>query len=177
MSNSGGRKKDGEKNIPSMTLRQRPHLACLLNRKPPGPITALQILKPIHGNPTRPRRKLQESALLLGIPGADHLPKVLNDLVLFLVAAVVGMLLPVVDVDVGDAADEELEFAFVKDVDQVGGDQLVEAGDEGGELFRDAFLDLPFRDESSLSVGVSRDARSYVNKMIARTRCIPSWSD
>lgn len=145
---------------PSMTLRQRPHLPRLLNRKPPGPITALEILEPIDRDPTRARRKLQQPALLLRVPGADDLPEVLDHVILLLVAAVIGVFLPVVDVDVGDAADQQFEFALVEHVDEVGGDELVEAGDEGVELFGDAFLDLPFCDESGLC-RVSRSEFGY----------------
>jgi hypothetical protein len=131
-----------------MTLRQLIRLPRLLNRKPARSITPLQILKPIHRNPRRARRKLQETGLLLGVPATDALPEVLYDFVVLRVAAVVGVLLPVVDVDVGDAADEQLEFALVEDVDQVRGDELVEARDEGLELLFDALLDAPFGDES-----------------------------
>lgn len=131
-----------------MTLRQRINVPTLLDRKPSRSITPLQILEPIDGNPTRPRRELQQPRLLLRVPRADHLPEVLDHLILFLVAAVVGVFLPVLDVDVGDAADQELEFTLVEHVDEIGGDELVEAGDEGVELLLDTFLDLPFSDES-----------------------------
>lgn len=57
------------------------------------------------------------------------------------------MLLPVVNVDVGDTADEELELALVENVDEVGGDQLVEALDERVELLLDALLDAPLGDQ------------------------------
>jgi hypothetical protein len=57
------------------------------------------------------------------------------------------MFLPVVDVDVGDTADEELELALIEDVDEVGGDELVEAAYKGLELLFDALLDAPFGDE------------------------------
>ena len=140
---------------PSMTLRQRVDLARLLDGKPPRSITALQILEPVHRDPTRSGGKLQQSALLLGIPGPDHLPEILDHLVLLLVAAVIGVFLPVVDIDVSDAADQEFELALIEDVDQVGGDELVEAGDEGVELFRDALLDLPFCYQSTSTIIVS----------------------
>lgn len=73
-------------------------------------------------------------------------PKVLNDLVLLSVAPVIGVLLPILDVDVRDTAYEQLQLTLVEDVDQVGWNQLVEAGDEGVELLFDTFLDTPFRD-------------------------------
>ena len=131
-----------------MTLRQLPRLPRLLNRKPSRPITPLQILKPIHGNTTRPRGKLQKPTLLLRIPTPNALPEMLNHLVVLGVASVIGVFLPVLHVDIGDTADEELEFALVEDVDEVGGDEFVEAGYEGVELFRDALLDAPFSYET-----------------------------
>lgn len=127
-----------------MTLRQLIRLTRLLNRKPSRSITSLQILESIHRNPRRARRKLQQARLLLRIPATNALPEVLDDFVVFSVAAVIGMFLPVVDVDVGDTTDQELEFALVEDVDQICGDELVEAGDEGLELLFDALLDAPF---------------------------------
>ena len=57
------------------------------------------------------------------------------------------MLLPVLDVDIGDTADEEFEFTFVEDVDEVWGDELVEAGDKGIELLFHSLLDPPLRDK------------------------------
>ena len=56
------------------------------------------------------------------------------------------MLFPVLDINVGNAANEKLEFALIEDVDQVGRDQLVEASDESIELLFDSLLDAPFRD-------------------------------
>jgi hypothetical protein len=100
-----------------MAFRQLPWLPSLLHRKPSRPIRALQILKPIHRNATRTRRKLQQATLLLCIPRADALPEMLDHLVILGVTPVVCVFLPVVDVDVGDAADEELKLALVEDID------------------------------------------------------------
>ena len=91
---------------------------------------------------------------MFSVPFADGFPEPANDLVGFLVAAVVGVFFPVVDINVGDTADEELEFAFVEDVDEIGGDKLVETGDEGVELGSDTLLDAPFREESRLREAV-----------------------
>ena len=89
-------------------------------------------------------------------------PEVLDDFVLFGVAPVVGMLLPVLDIDVGDTADEQFELSLVEDVDEIWGNQFVEACDEGVELFFDPLLDAPFGDEAN-----------FVNKVpqIDRKRC------
>lgn len=88
-----------------MGLRKRINIPRLLNRKPSRPITSLQILKPIDRNTRSTRSKLQQSRLLLRIPSPNNLPEVLDDFVLLLVAAVVGMLLPVFNVDVGNTAN------------------------------------------------------------------------
>lgn len=132
--------------IPSMTLRQLPRLPRLLNRKPSRPIRALQVLKSIHRNPTRTRSKLQQSTLLLRIPTADTLPKVLDNFIILSVSTVIGVLLPIFNINIGDSANEKFEFALVKDIDEVGGDEFVKASDEGVELFGDSFLDAPFGD-------------------------------
>jgi hypothetical protein len=137
-----------------MALGQLIRLTRLLNRKPSWPIRSLKILEPIHRNPRRARRKLQQARLLLRVPGANTFPEVLDDFVVFRVAAVVSVFLPVFHVNVGDTADQELEFALVEDVDEVCGDELVEAGDEGLELFFDALLDAPFGDESEIELAV-----------------------
>jgi hypothetical protein len=79
----------------------------------------------------------------------------LDDLVVLGVTTVVGVLFPVVNIDVSNTADEELEFALVEDVDEVGGDELVEACDEGLELLFDALLNSPLGDEPG-KVSISR---------------------
>lgn len=48
------------------------------------------------------------------------------------------MLLPILDVNIGHTADEELELTLVKDVDELLRDELVEAAHEGLELLLDA---------------------------------------
>lgn len=53
----------------------------------------------------------------LGVGERTDLPEVDNDFVGFRVTSVVGVLLPILDVDVGDTTDEELQFALVEDVD------------------------------------------------------------
>ena len=75
-------------------------------------------------------------------------PEVLDDFVLLGVASIIRMLLPVLDVDVGDTADEQLELSLVEDIDEIGRDEFVEACDEGVELFFHPLLDAPFRDEA-----------------------------
>jgi hypothetical protein len=100
-----------------MTLRQLRRLPGLLDSKPSRAITALQILETIDRNSAGSRGELQQPRLLLGIPTTNALPKVLDDLVVLGVPAVIGVLLPVVDVDIGDTSDEEFEFALVEHID------------------------------------------------------------
>ena len=58
------------------------------------------------------------------------------------------MLLPIVDIDVGDTANQKLQLALVKDIDELGGDELVEAAEEGGELLLDSLYNAPFDEEA-----------------------------
>jgi hypothetical protein len=76
-----------------------------------------------------------------------HLPEVLYHGIAFGVAAVIGVLLPVVDVDICDTTNEQLKLTLIEDVDQVGRDELVEALHKGIELLVDTLLNAPFCDE------------------------------
>lgn len=76
-----------------------------------------------------------------------YLPEVLDHRITFSVAAVVGVLLPVLDIDVCNSANEEFELTLVEDVDQIRGNELVEALHEGVELFVNTLLNAPFCDE------------------------------
>jgi hypothetical protein len=49
----------------------------------------------------------------------SYLPEVLDDGVLFVVATVVGVLGPVVDIDLRDTTNEQLKLTLIKDVDKV----------------------------------------------------------
>ena len=81
-----------------------------------------------------------------------YLPEVLYHRITFSVAAVIGVLLPVVDINICDTANEQLELALVEDVDQVGRDELVEALHKGIELLIDTLLDAPFCDKPGSEV-------------------------
>lgn len=72
-----------------------------------------------------------------------YLPEVLDHRVALGVAAVVCVLLPVVDIDVCYATNEELELTFVKDVDKIRRNELVEALHKGVELLVDTLLNTP----------------------------------
>lgn len=155
-----------------MTLRQCVDFARLLNREASRSVTSLQILEAVDGNSARASGELKETALLLSIPCADDLPEVLNHLVAFLVATVVGVLLPIVDIDIRDAADQKLKLALIENIHQVCGNELVKACDEGIELLLDALGDLPFCDEP---MRVS-DRSSRLRERVRLTPHIPSCS-
>lgn len=126
-----------------MRLRQRNRITRLLNGKASGTVGALQILETVDGNTRSSGGELKQTGLLLSVPGADDLPEVLDDLVLLLVATVIGVLLPVIDVDIGNTTDEQLQLALVEDIDKIGWNELVETGHKGVELLLDSLDNLP----------------------------------
>src|ERR1700722_17036785 len=134
-----------------MTLGKSINFACLLDRKPSRTVASLKILEAIDRDSASACRELEESGLLLRIPSADDFPEILNDLILFLISSVVGMLLPVVYINIGNATNQKLKFAFVEDTHKVGWNQLVEARDERVKLLLHTFLDLPLRDKPAAS--------------------------
>ena len=62
------------------------------------------------------------------------------------------MLLPVVDIDIGDTTNEQLQLAFIEDVDQILRDQLVKTIYEGVELLFHPLLDPPFGEKPVFEV-------------------------
>ena len=70
-----------------------------------------------------------------------------DDLILLCVPSVVCVLLPVFDVNVCDTPNKKFQFTFVEYVDEIWWDELVEAGNEGIELFFHSLLNSPFRDK------------------------------
>lgn len=108
----------------------------------------MQIYKASDRNSRRAGCKLQQARLQLGIPRADAPPEVLYHLIGFRVAPVVGILHPILNIDVYGAPHQELEFALVQDLDEIRGDEFVETGHEGGELLFDALLQAPFGEEA-----------------------------
>jgi hypothetical protein len=100
-----------------MRLWQLIRFTSLLNRKPPRSITTLQILEAVDGDTRGTCGELQQTRLLLGIPAANALPEVLNDLVVLRVPAVICVLLPVLDVNVSDTTNQQFKLALVEDID------------------------------------------------------------
>ncbi|KAI3481094.1 hypothetical protein L1887_56668 [Cichorium endivia] len=130
-----------------MRLGQLVHIARLFDREPPRSVRSLQILEAVYGDPRGARGELQQTRLLLRGPCAHALPEPLHHLVLLGEATVVGELLPIVHIDLRHAADEQLELALVKHVDQILRNQLGEAADERLELLLDALADAPLGHE------------------------------
>lgn len=105
---SAREKRAGDKrknDIPGMRLGQGLLGTGFLNSEPPRAIASLEIFEAIDGDTGCARCELQEPGLLLGVPAADTGPEVPDDLVLLCVAPVVGVFLPVFDIDVGDTSD------------------------------------------------------------------------
>jgi hypothetical protein len=67
------------------------------------------------------------------------------------------VLLPVIDIDICDTADEQLKLTLVEDVDQVGGDELVEALHKGIELLINTLLNAPLGNESTNDVSNGKE--------------------
>lgn len=79
----------------------------------------------------------------------------MNDWILLIVTTVVGVLHPVVDINLTNTTNEKFKLSLIKDVDEIGGDKLVEALDESVELLLYTLLNAPFCHES----GRKRSAR------------------
>ena len=77
------------------------------------------------------------------------LPEVLDNLIRFGIASVVGMLLPVVNIDVSYTTYQQLKLGRIKNVDEILRDELMESGGKGIELILHAFLDAPFSDKAT----------------------------
>ena len=148
-----------------VALRQLVRVSTLLNREPPWAIRALQVLEAVDRNPRRARRELQQPALPLWRPAPHTLPEPLHDLVVDLVPTVVRELDPVIaagtivsddpprrvkgdlHIDLGHTADEQLQLALVKYIDQVLRNELAEARHERVKLLLDAPGDAVLDDE------------------------------
>jgi hypothetical protein len=130
----------------------------------------LKILETIDWNTGSTRRELEKTGFLFRIPAPDTFPEVLDDFIILRVSAVVGVLLPVFDINVGDTTDKKLQLALVKHVDQVSRDELMEAGDEVLELLFNTLLNTPLSYEP---IGLVDD---QVRMQGVHTRRIPSCS-
>lgn len=83
---------------------------------------------------------------------ATYLPEVLNDFVGLGVASVIGVLLPVVNIDISNTANQKLKFPLIEDVDQILWDEFVETNEESVELFIDTPLNTPLCNEAKAAL-------------------------
>lgn len=72
-----------------------------------------------------------------------YLPEVLDDFIILGVSTIIGVLLPVIHINISDTANQQLELPFVKDIDKVWRYQLIESSYECLELLVNTFLDPP----------------------------------
>jgi hypothetical protein len=92
-----------------------------------------------------------------------YLPEVLYNRIAFGVTTVISVLLPVVDIDVCYATDEQLELTLVEDIDEIGRNELVEALHKGVELLIDTLLDAPLCNKSASPVSKSSAGKYCAN--------------
>lgn len=83
-----------------------------------------------------------------------YLPKVLYHGILLVVPAVVGVLHPIIDVNLGNTTDEQLQLPLVKHIDKICRYELVEALDKGVELLLYTLLNTPFRHKPAKYVSI-----------------------
>lgn len=126
-----------------MAPGQAVRVARFLNREPTWSIRTLQIFKPVNRHTRSTRGELQQARFSLGRPGTYALPEPLDDLVGFLVAAVIRELGPVVPkssyqhfsktvngkrecahVYLGHSTNQQFKFAFIKHIYQVSGNEF-----------------------------------------------------
>ena len=88
-------------------------------------------------------------------PGAADTdgPEIPDDLVLFCIPSVICVLLPVLNVNVCDSADEKFQLPLIKHVDEIRWYQLIEASHKSIELCLDSLLYSPFGDKADAVSG------------------------
>lgn len=83
------------------------------------------------------------SNYLITIDAITHLPEVDDDEIALGVATIVGVLLPVFDINISNAANQQFQLSFVEDIDQICWNELMEASHKRIELLFDPLLDTP----------------------------------
>lgn len=92
-------------------------------------------------------RQLMQVVNVESCNSETHRPEMADHLILFCVAPIIRVFLPIIDIDLGDTANQQLKLTFIEDVNQIWWDQLIETGNKGVELLFNSFLDTPFGDE------------------------------
>lgn len=90
-------------------------------------VHALKLLEAIERNLAGTGNELQQLSLLFLVEGADRSPEPLDLRRCCRVVVVFGVVLPVVDVDLGETGDEQFELLLVEDRDEFSRDDIVEA--------------------------------------------------
>lgn len=72
-----------------------------------------------------------------------HLPEVHNNFIRLSVPSIVGMLLPVIDVNIRNTANQQLQLALIENGDKVRRNEVVEAFNKGSELIFNPLFDTP----------------------------------
>lgn len=147
-----------------MTSRQFAGVSVLFNGEPPWAVRALKVFETVDWYPRSPSGELEEASFLLWGPRTKNLPEPGDDLVFFIITAIVGELGPIVPkeekkkhelkgkkepkrlgydahIDIGHSADQEFQLPLIEDGDEVLRNDLEETVDERGELFLDAAND------------------------------------
>ena len=88
-----------------MRLRQSLLRSGFLNRESPWSVTTLKIFETVDRYAGCPCCELQQPGFLFGVPAADTGPEISDDLVLLCIAPVVGVFLPVLNIDVSNTSD------------------------------------------------------------------------
>jgi len=76
------------------------------------------------------------------------LPEILDDGILLVVTTIIGVLDPIININLADTTNEQLELSLIEDIDEIGRDELVEALNKSLELLVDTLLNAPFCYES-----------------------------
>jgi hypothetical protein len=98
-------------------------------------IHALELFEAVQWHLGCARDELEQLGAFFFVERSNGAPEPLDLRGRRCVIVVVGVVLPVVDVDVRETGNEELEFLFIEDSDQFGGNNVVEAWMRG-QLWR-----------------------------------------
>ena len=101
------------------------------------PIHTLKLLEAVERDLGGTGNELQELGLLFLVEAANCAPEPLDLRRSLLVVVVIGVALPVVDINVRQTRDEELEFLLVKNGDKFWWDDVVETLEESSQLVLD----------------------------------------
>lgn len=114
-----------------------------LDRESSRSITSLKIFESVDGDSRSSGGELQKARFLLAVPASDCLPEELDHLIGLGVSSIVSVLLPILDIDFCDTTNQQLQLSLVKDINEFGGNELVESSDESLELIVDTLPDSP----------------------------------